>query len=358
MDYTKLPRKLIYRDRKELEEFGVQNAESLEGHIFRQLLKMDLTKGKEIEKKLLNIFNDAYYIVTMVFLEELLCLRMQQYREIARKWADGKEDVRKETIVLSMVCRLMEKCNLDDQQLDFYQKLSEIVEEYDGSDYIVVRTWRPGMWLTKDNDRYTRRAITRECLEGIEWEKLTDDYDYESILALVNQLRISGQEKELIVDAINKRLDNSVKKYSISENVFDLLRKLQAKWSSTDHNSIESMEAYLSDPSETAGKPTESVDAQIVLADGHKVDFVRTVQAMVDLGYFKRADGKDATATEVGRLLLRTFGVQNTWKSLLQSAVKSDNPLITIDELRDSLQQYWENRAGITDEIRKKGKRQ
>ena len=360
MDYTRLPRKLIYRDRKELEEFGVQNAESLEGRIFSEILQMDIVnpERKDSEEKLLEIFNDAYYILTMVLLEKLPYLRMEQYLKIARTWADGKEDFKKATVVLSLVNLLIiDTCITNSQLQRFRYRLADIVKRYEEEKY-VVKTRRLGLFLAKDNSHYSPRTITRECLEGIEWEKLTDDYDPESIRALVNHLGKSDYEKKLIVDAINKRLDNSVKKYSLAESVTDLLRKLQVQWSSTDHNSIESMETYISDQSETEERTIEAVTPQIVLADGHKVDFVRTVQAMVDLGYFKRTDGKDVTATEVGRLLLRTLGVNNTWKSLLQTAFKSDNPLSTIDELRDSLQQYWQNRAGITDEIRKKGKRQ
>lgn len=86
-------------------------------------------------------------------------------------------------------------------------------------------------------------------------------------------------------------------------------------------------------------------------------NFARVVQAMVSARYFKRANGDETNATEVGGMLLKLFGVSNTWKSVLQKAYSRENPLRTFDELRDAAEKYWTNRTGLTKEIRKKGKK-
>ena len=78
---------------------------------------------------------------------------------------------------------------------------------------------------------------------------------------------------------------------------------------------------------------------------------------MVSARYFKRANGDETNATEVGGMLLKIFGVSNTWKSVLQKAFSREYPLKTFDELRDAGQKYWEGRTGLTKEIRKKGKK-
>lgn len=86
-------------------------------------------------------------------------------------------------------------------------------------------------------------------------------------------------------------------------------------------------------------------------------NFARVVQAMVSARYFKRANGDETNATEVGGMLLKIFGVSNTWKSVLQKAFSREYPLKTFDELRDAGQKYWEGRAGLTKEIRNKRKK-
>jgi len=94
---------------------------------------------------------------------------------------------------------------------------------------------------------------------------------------------------------------------------------------------------------------------QIVLTNNS--NFARVVQAMVSARYFKRADGDETNATEVGNMLLKIFGVSNTWKSVLQKAYGRENPMKTFDELRTAAENYWSNRFGLTKEIRKKGKK-
>lgn len=94
---------------------------------------------------------------------------------------------------------------------------------------------------------------------------------------------------------------------------------------------------------------TSGTDNPIMLADKRGSDFVRAVQAMCLSGYFVHKDKTMATPTEVGSMLVKLFGRNTEWKSLLQKAYGRDNPLKTFDELRDKAQEYWQNRAGIKD---------
>ncbi len=98
-----------------------------------------------------------------------------------------------------------------------------------------------------------------------------------------------------------------------------------------------------------------SGSSKIVLTNNSR--FARVVQAMVSDRYFKRADGDETNATEVGNMLLKLFGVSNSWKSVLQKAFSRDNPLSTYDELRDAGEKYWTNRSGLDNDIRKKRKK-
>ena len=223
MDYTKLPRKLIYRDRKELEEFGVQNAESLEGRMFMEIYQMGLVgRRHDSERWLLNLFNDAYYILTIVLLEKLPYLRMTQILKIARTWDDGLDDNKKATVVMSMVLRLLDNCILNDQLEEFYRQVTDIVERYDEPKYIVKST-RTGISLYKDNNRYGPRIITKECLEGIEWDQLTDDYDPETIDSLVSNLAKTDHEMILLRDAINSHKKPPVESKKISKSFFEFI---------------------------------------------------------------------------------------------------------------------------------------
>lgn len=72
MDYTKVPRILIYKDRSSLEDFGVYEPQSFNATLFNALMSLDDLKPryKGALQEILRLFNDAYYFLTQVFLEK------------------------------------------------------------------------------------------------------------------------------------------------------------------------------------------------------------------------------------------------------------------------------------------------
>ena len=78
MDFSKLPRELIYQDRRSITDFAISDEHWVNKALFDQLISFKCIKSKEetTEKLILSIFNDAYYILTIVFLEEFPFLRM------------------------------------------------------------------------------------------------------------------------------------------------------------------------------------------------------------------------------------------------------------------------------------------
>lgn len=85
----------------------------------------------------------------------------------------------------------------------------------------------------------------------------------------------------------------------------------------------------------------------IILAADRGSDFIRVIHSMCRKGYFIHDDKTIANPTEVGALLTKQFGKNTKWNSALQAAFKCDNPLQTFDELRDSAQEYWQERENI-----------
>lgn len=145
-------------------------------------------------------------------------------------------------------------------------------------------------------------------------------------------------KRTVMVDSLEEELDRWKKKCEEFEgNLSNAL--YEVKRLKEDNNNFQK---YLGTP-------------KIVLTNNS--NFARVVQAMVSARYFKRANGDETNATEVGGMLLKIFGVSNTWKSVLQKAFSREYPLKTFDDLRDAGQKYWEGRAGLTKEIRKKGEK-
>ena len=87
MDYTKLPRYLIYKDRKDLDEFpvGMQfGFPSMEGRYLEALEQRPFIKESyEASELILEIFNDARYITTLICLESHPNHYFRKYLRIA-----------------------------------------------------------------------------------------------------------------------------------------------------------------------------------------------------------------------------------------------------------------------------------
>ena len=102
MNYSKIPRELICFTHRSLDHYDVDDRKYANFYFFEQMLKMDILSPqyKETESQILAIFNDAYFILTLVFLEKRPILRLGYYREIARIWPGGGVSLEREVIVL------------------------------------------------------------------------------------------------------------------------------------------------------------------------------------------------------------------------------------------------------------------
>ncbi len=81
MDYIKIPRSLIYKDRTDLKDFGVQILGTMNNYLFTQMRKLTLLHCGNAKEIALQCFNNAYYICTLIQLEEFPDLCMDKYEE-------------------------------------------------------------------------------------------------------------------------------------------------------------------------------------------------------------------------------------------------------------------------------------
>ena len=79
-DYWNVPRELIYRERENLNDFGVKDSHSLNGRLF-QLLSEYFLSANGADTLLLQCFNNAYYLCTIILLEDLPHLKVDKYEE-------------------------------------------------------------------------------------------------------------------------------------------------------------------------------------------------------------------------------------------------------------------------------------
>ncbi len=86
MDITKISRELIYRDRTDLDEFGVDDEGTLNHAFFQRISDEKFIKDNNYaEDYVLETFNDAYFIAILFRLDNHPTLHFERYRAIAAK---------------------------------------------------------------------------------------------------------------------------------------------------------------------------------------------------------------------------------------------------------------------------------
>jgi len=82
MDYTKIPRALIYKERTNLNDFGIKTPGTLNNYLFTQMRRMTLLRCGDAKEIALRCFNNAYYICTLTQLDEFPDLSVDKYESL------------------------------------------------------------------------------------------------------------------------------------------------------------------------------------------------------------------------------------------------------------------------------------
>ena len=226
MDYTEFPRELIYKEKASLKDFGVSNEMTIEHRFYEGLLKRPSIK--ECFKKretILRIFNNAYYLCTLILMDEDPRLSIDSYREIAENsertidWVNHFAPMTMALVYLELKgCRQECACGvrifdefLDDiyehdldwdtkgaseGKADFYELTGNDEQQY--------------LKLPSDHPSFPPRTITIKSLgeafdnDGYRHSlrHFTYDYDMERIAEIFRYLGRTKEEKESLRDAL------------------------------------------------------------------------------------------------------------------------------------------------------------
>ncbi len=74
-----MERKDIYRERKSIEEFGVDEKDTVNSALFDVLLQIEYIGGNE--ETIMRLFNDAYYVCTALLLEKRPYFKIAEYEK-------------------------------------------------------------------------------------------------------------------------------------------------------------------------------------------------------------------------------------------------------------------------------------
>ena len=204
MDYTELPRQLIYKDRLWLEDFDIYNNGKNFNKPIVKVLKQRFSHDRDIEKYILCCMNNAYYICTMALMEKDPSLRVSKYCDLAGV-IDGSENAHLQQPVLCLVFYYL--CSLPKGVGHHLEEMLLELKERIFNDALIKDL--PDVVLPSDefaprviDDSAVRDAQIREY----RWMTQTDYFKDEHLFKIVESLGNTPEEKQhvikILIDAV------------------------------------------------------------------------------------------------------------------------------------------------------------
>lgn len=204
-----IPRELIYEEKNSIDEFGINEATSLNNLIYEEwLLNLaDLEPFKSgLSKRRLKVFNDAYYICTLIL--------MHPTNEGFTSYAYRRCSL--PSVVFPLVYFYIS--NVKDRGYSNSTLLKNIEAglKSEGNDSNLRKLIKctESIKVSISSLQFSQRKLTPELLANISWNKVTGKFAKEDILKLVQYIPKDRLECELMLDAIK----NAIKEYEWEYN--------------------------------------------------------------------------------------------------------------------------------------------
>lgn len=112
IDYTKVPRRLIYEDREELDDFPIDYATpTVETVFYKALMQCPFVKQiPDTAQMVLDILNNAKYITTLIWMENHPELFLQKYQKIAHGSYEP-QGTEQQAATMALVCNYIDFYN-------------------------------------------------------------------------------------------------------------------------------------------------------------------------------------------------------------------------------------------------------
>lgn len=200
MDYTKLSSAFIYKNRTDINEFTKNN--ELNNQLARIMHKYYFLNEFSAEDKMLACFNTAYYICTILLLEETPYWRWREIYNIAGIPGSRNDNVNR-SITLSLVLIYLQYF-ADEWKANNQELIKEIETVVEHTDFY----FETGKISKGSNDIKTSffcpRTIDKETLLDVKRDNFncvtfTDFFKKDIIVDLINHLGKTAAEKLLII---------------------------------------------------------------------------------------------------------------------------------------------------------------
>ena len=263
MEIYQIPRILIYEDKSRLSDYEVDDKRSVDYFLYNTI-KQNYSSIQNYT----DLFNDAYYICTLILIDDAPYQHFDSIADIAAGGGEEKE-IRKEA-VMGMVYKYLTSIDSSmDAKLRRFKEIMHLSLNIDA--FQELPHLAP---IRLPDSTFAPRKITKELLQNVNLRELTDDYSLDVVLQVTALLAKNTIDKMVIIDAVIKSVVNE-KDSSLNKNLITSLRMMKIHLTDPAYNSSredeksteQKMEVTVRDVNEKIGEATVPLK---VLVEGIK----------------------------------------------------------------------------------------
>ena len=208
MDYTKVPRELVYKNKESLEDFNLKERETLNGQLFilmRRFLFTELCRN-DYQTIIIFIMNEAYYLTTMLIKDDNAEDVFNEYAKSVLKDSPYPEDITNifRRLVLALSYIYLERASLDSLKVRTIRRhLRNRAFEFIHLNSEISEYPHPAP------SEFKMRKLTEELVSNVNWKDVTNNYRPEKVKDILDYLGDSKAEKRLLITAIYKQMISS-----------------------------------------------------------------------------------------------------------------------------------------------------
>ena len=221
-------RPLVYQDKSSIDQFDIEDATALDAEMLHRIECSEIITFDGANKYILDIFNNAYYITTLIMMEKHPVHYFKKYIIIAEHTSSASSDIYHNNtlyrffsaMIMAMVCNYLRL--LDDHynhENILTRRITEyFTKEFDEGSEIFTKNLLNVDILTKfhiKNESFQPRIIDAQAIQETElllngpnsgWRGLTKNYNHKDIAELISICQ-KEEAKSVMVDMIRREAD-------------------------------------------------------------------------------------------------------------------------------------------------------
>ncbi len=195
-----IPRALIYKDRQQIEEFGITDNSSPNKRLYEDWIFSvpDLRPGDiGFSSRILQVFNDAYYICTVVLMSPSKCHYCLAYYLSRTKLP---------SVVIHLVYYYLKRVDYEHTSISLLLEAIKTEIKRQGWEENLNKIEAIEKQYTRKipSSLFSRRELSPELLSTIDWNSITDHFSPKGIMYIERNIAKNNEEIKEIAQAIKE----------------------------------------------------------------------------------------------------------------------------------------------------------